>query len=78
MLQHFSRAIRTQDLKERSRCLFVALQSLRDCAEVLDENGIPSEGPPLRAEYAVLHARLETICLDTATEGEGGQLRMLG
>ena len=78
MLQHFSRALRTQDLKERSRCLFVALQCARDCSETLDEAGVSAEAAPIRSEYYVLHARLEKLCLDAATEGEGGQLRMLG
>lgn len=78
MLQHFSRALRTQDIKERSRCLFVSLQCVRDCAEILDEAGIPRESQAIRSEYFVLHARLEKLCLDAATEGENGQLRMLG
>jgi hypothetical protein len=78
MLQHFSRALRTSDIKERSRCLFVSLQCARDCAEILDEAGVPTRDEPIRCEYQVLHARLEKLCLDAATEGEGGQLRMLG
>ena len=78
MLQHFSRALRTTDIKERSRCLFVALQCVRDCAEVLDEAQVPKKDTVIRNEYYVLHARLEKLCLDAATEGEGGQLRMLG
>jgi hypothetical protein len=78
MLQHFSRALRTSDIKERSRCLFVSLQCARDCAEVLDEAQVPRENLAIRNEYHVLHARLEKLCLDAATEGEGGQLRMLG
>ena len=78
MLQHFSRALRTQDIKERSRCLFVSLQCARDCAEILDEAGVAKDGPSIRSEYYVLHARLEKLCLDAASVGEGGQLRMLG
>ncbi len=78
MLQHFSRALRTRDIKERSRCLFVSLQCARDCEEILNEAGLPRESSGIRAEYFVLHARLEKLCLEAATEGENGQLRMLG
>ena len=75
MVRHFAASIHTENKKERSKSLFLALICLRDCKEVLDKNGIQSM--EIRGRYDVLHARLEQLCLD-ASDSENGQLRMLG
>lgn len=75
MVRHFAASLHTQDGKERSKGLFLALICLRDCNETLVENGINRF--ELRGRYEVLHGRLEQLCL-AASEAEAGQLRMFG
>lgn len=76
MIHHFARALHTQDRKEESRYLAVALICLRDAEESLDQWGLPSTHE-LRYQYRTLHGRLEQLVLK-ASEEEHGQLRMLG
>lgn len=75
MVRHFASSIHTENKKDRSKSLFLALICLRDCKELLDRQGV--ESIEIRGRYDVLHARLEQLCLD-ASENENGQLRMLG
>ena len=76
LIHHFARAVHTQDIKEESRFLAVALLSLRDCRESFDEAGIAVQHE-VRAQYRTLHGRLEQL-VEKAASTEGGQLRMLG
>ena len=76
MIDHFAKAIHTQDRKEESRFLAVTLLALRDCKESLDEWAVPVQHE-LRSQFATLHGRMEQLVLKAAAE-EGGQLRMLG
>jgi hypothetical protein len=77
MLNHFTRSIQTQDPKERSKSLFVALTYLRDCGDILNQNPMIQKEPleSVRAKFVVLSLRLEHLCSD-ASLVEGGQLRM--
>ena len=75
MLNQFSRALQTQDSKERSKCLFVALTYLRDCNELLAK--ATGDRNEIMSRYDILNLRLEHICWDAA-KAEGGQFRMFG
>ena len=75
MLHHFTKSIYTPDPKERSKSIFVALTTLRDCKNLLDENNVDQF--EIQGRYEVLHGRFEQLCRQAA-EAEGGQLRMLG
>ena len=77
-INHFARSIYTRDKKEESRLLFVALLALRDCKDILIQaKATPEDHAAIWAQYELLHARMEQICLK-ASEGEDGQYRMLG
>jgi hypothetical protein len=76
LIDHFAKAIHSQDKKEESRFLAVTLLALRDCKESLDEWKIPLNHE-LRSQFTTLHGRMEQLVLKAAEE-EGGQLRMLG
>lgn len=76
MIHHFALAVHTQDRKEESRYLAVALLCLRDSEECFTQWGLP-ENHELRAQYKTLHGRLEQLVMKAAAE-ENGQLRMLG
>lgn len=78
-LLQFSLAVRASDAKEELKFLCVALIALRDCKETLDElTALKTVFPDgFIAQYEVLHARMEQLCLK-ASEANGGQLRMLG
>lgn len=76
MIQHFAKSIYTKDSKEESKCLFVALQNLRDCKETFDQNHVWTDA--LKTQYEWLHERLEALCGKAADQAESGQLRMFG
>jgi hypothetical protein len=76
LVHNFARAVHTQDNKEESRFLAVALICLRDCKESLDESKLPAQNE-IYNQYTLLHGRMEQLCLQAA-QCEGGQMRMLG
>lgn len=75
LVQSFTKSVHTTDRKDELRHLCVALMSLRDCKEVLDQTG--AKNFDIEIEYSLLHARLEQLCLK-ASEEENGQFRMFG
>lgn len=79
MVQYFTRALYAKNDSDRCRHLFVALTYLRDCKEVLDHLRNTAGLKPEEAlrYYAIVHERLEQLCLD-ASDSEQGQIRMLG
>ena len=74
MIDQLSQSIHARDAIGEASHLCVAYQCLKDCREVLDQNGIRLRD--LDADYEIVHERLEKLCLKAA-ESEGGQLRLL-
>ncbi len=72
MIQNFSRSLYTQDTKEQARCFFVALMSLRDTKDIINESG--HSFAQLQSKYDFLHERMEKLC-DKVADKENGQFR---
>lgn len=75
MVNFFDLALRATKTAEKSKNIFVALTYLRDCREVL--KAFSKEFSEIEGKYEVLQLRFERLCME-ASEGERGQLRMLG
>lgn len=75
VLIHVRRAVQTNDPKDESLALYVAITYLRDCNEMLEKSGGAPDG--WKGPFELIHARLEDHILKAAG-AEGGQLRMLG
>ncbi len=72
---YFNQSLQEADPTQKSKSLYVAITYLRDCRQMLDEDGVDTF--EIRGRWEVLHTRLEQL-VSEAAKAEGGQLRMLG
>ncbi|MBL7714314.1 MAG: hypothetical protein JNL01_02535 [Bdellovibrionales bacterium] len=79
VVQQFTTSLHARKQADECRALFVALTSLRDCREILEESQKQhgTDWTKIRGHYEILHARVEQLC-EAASRSENGQLRMLG